>query len=89
MTKSPNWLAEHKRDVHSQTGEDGVIEKILETLPDLDKWCVEFGAWDGLYQTNTRHLVESREYSAVLIEADKEKFGDLQRNYALKKMSLR
>lgn len=82
MKKSPRWLLEHKRDLHSQTGEDGVIEKILDTLPATDKWCVEFGAWDGLFLTNTRNLIESRDYSALLIEADRDKFDDLRRNYA-------
>ena len=82
MDKTSLWLAEHQRNVYSQTGEDGIIEKILETLPENDKWCVEFGAWDGLHLTNTRYLVESKGYSAVFIEADKNKFLDLQRNYA-------
>lgn len=81
VTESSAWLLDYKRDVYSQAGEDGIIEKILETLPETDKWCVEFGAWDGLYLTNTRNLIESLDYSAVLIEADKNKFKDLQRSY--------
>lgn len=67
---------------YSQMGEDGTIEKIIKILPENDKWCVEFGAWDGKYSSNTRHLIESRNYSAVLIEASKTKFKDLQRNYS-------
>jgi hypothetical protein len=82
MSKEPTWLLEYKRDVYSQTGEDGIIEKILEVIPESDRWCVEFGAWDGLFLTNTRHLIESKGYSAILIEADKKKFRDLQRNYS-------
>ena len=66
----------------SQTGEDGVIEKILEVIPEHDKWCVEFGAWDGVFLTNTRNLIESQGYSAGLIEADKAHFHALQQNYA-------
>lgn len=79
---APNWLLHFKRDVHSQTGEDGIIERILESLPSNDNWCVEFGAWDGVFLTNTRHLILSKGFSAVLIEADKDKFRELQRNYA-------
>jgi hypothetical protein len=78
---APTWLLEFKRDEHSQTGEDGIIEKILEVLPSNDKWCVEFGAWDGVFLTNTRSLICSKGFSAVLIEADKNKFLELQRNY--------
>lgn len=79
--KKPTWLLEFKRDEHSQTGEDGVIEKILQIVPNTDKWCVEFGAWDGLYLTNTRRLISSQDYFAVLIEADRKKFEQLKHNY--------
>ena len=34
---------------------------------------VEFGAWDGRHLSNTCHLVESRGYSAVLIEGDEKR----------------
>ncbi len=78
----PTWLLEYRRDVYSQTGEDGVIEKILEVLPDHDGWCVEFGAWDGVQSSNTRHLICHKGYSAVLIEATTSRFRDLQANYA-------
>lgn len=82
MIRPSTWLLDHQRNVYSQTGEDRVVEKILETLPQTDKWCVEFGAWDGLYLSNTRNLIETKGYSAVLIEADKNKFRDLQHNYS-------
>jgi hypothetical protein len=82
MSRASTWLLEHKRDVYSQTGEDGIIEKILETIGDNNKWCVEFGAWDGMYLTNTRYLIESKGYSAVFIEADPSKFIELERNYS-------
>lgn len=81
INKPSAWLLEHGRNVYSQVGEDGIIEKILELIPKKDKWCVEFGAWDGLHLSNTRNLIEYHGYSAVLIEADKNKFRDLQKNY--------
>ncbi len=80
-TKSPTWLSEYKRDVYSQTGEDGIIEKILEVIPENDQWCVEFGAWDGRHLSNTCHLIEGKGYSAVLIEGDEEKFQRLQERF--------
>jgi hypothetical protein len=82
MTKPPTWLLDHKKDHHSLDGEDGVIEKALTLLPRRDRWCVEFGAWDGIYLSNTRHLIESQGYSAVLIEGDSKKAERLRRNYA-------
>jgi hypothetical protein len=83
--KYPTWLLEYRLNIYSETGEDGIIKKILEILPSKDKWCVEFGAWDGQDASNTRNLIINEGYSAVLIEGDKAKFAELQKNYAQKK----
>lgn len=82
MEKSPTWLLDYKYNVYSQTGEDGIIEKILEMLPHNDKWCVEFGAWDGMHLSNTRNLIEKKNYSAIFIEGDPGKFRELEKNYS-------
>ena len=82
MNKNPYWLLEYKRNVFSQTGEDGLIEKIFEIIPDKDYWCVEFGAWDGIMNSNSRNLIVNFGYSAVLIEGGKKKFNDLKKNYS-------
>lgn len=81
MSRESTWLLEYQKNVYSQSGEDGVIAKILELLPDTDKWCVEFGAWDGLFLCNARNLIQSYGYSSVLIEASKKKFLELEKNY--------
>ena len=70
------------KNVHSQFGEDGILEAILSMLADTDRWCVEFGAWDGRLMSNTCHLIESRSYRAILIEADERKFAELRANYS-------
>jgi hypothetical protein len=75
------WLSEYSRNVTSQGGEDGIIEKALSLLPELDHWCVEFGAWDGKYVSNTFHLVDQLGYNVVLIECDREKYGALCVDY--------
>jgi hypothetical protein len=80
--KNPAWLLDFASKVYSQTGEDGIIEKILEILPETDHWCVEFGAWDGLQSSNSRNLIENHQYQAVLIEGNLEKSQELKRNYA-------
>ena len=67
------------RNVHSQYGEDGIIEKILRMLP-CDKWCVEFGAWDGIHVSNTYNIIKNHGYKAVLVEADRKKFDVLRKN---------
>ncbi len=82
MIKNPYWLLEYKKNVFSQTGEDGIIEKIFEIIPEKDFWCVEFGAWDGIMNSNSRNLIINFGYSAVLIEAGKRKFEELKKNYS-------
>lgn len=82
MNKPSAWLLDHQARIYSQSGEDGVIEKILGTLPQRDHWCVEFGALDGMSLSNTRNLIEKHGYSAVLIEGNKSRFRGLQANYS-------
>jgi hypothetical protein len=82
MSKRADWLQDHRADIFSQCGEDGVIEKILDILPATDSWCVEFGALDGKALSNTRNLIESKGYSAVLIEASTTRFKQLQSNFS-------
>jgi len=84
-SSSPAWLLDFRSDVYSQSGEDGVISKILEMLPTRDMWCTEFGAWDGIHLSNARNLIENHGYSAVMIEGDPGKFRELQHNYAARK----
>lgn len=79
----PNrWLDAHAANVTSASGEDGIVEKALELLPARDRWCVEFGAWDGRRASNTYNLVSNRAYSAVLIEPDPERFAQLLETHA-------
>ena len=73
------WIAERARNVHSQAGEDGMLEAIFEKIGSGRRWCVEFGAWDGVYLSNTRRLIEECGWSGVLIEADAQRCRDLQR----------
>jgi hypothetical protein len=82
MNRPSRWLQEYNRNVYSQIGEDGVVEKILEIIPKNDKWCVEFGAWDGCYCSNTRYLIEDKGYHAVLIESNNAKYGRLKNKFS-------
>lgn len=75
--KYENFFYEkYKKNIFSQNGEDGVIDEILKRLNLNDKWCCEFGAWDGKHLSNTFNLV-SKGYNAVYIEGDSNKFKDL------------
>jgi hypothetical protein len=76
-------LNRFRNDVKSQFGEDGIIEAIFKIIPQdvQNKWCCEFGAWDGMHCSNTYNLVVNKGWTGIFIEANKKKFVDLQRTY--------
>lgn len=82
MSKDPHWLTAYSSNTYSQAGEDGVIRQILSLLPATDRWCVEFGAWDGVHLSNVRRLILEENYHAVLVEANVSKFRSLVQTYA-------
>jgi hypothetical protein len=68
----------HRRNVNSQFGEDGMIEYLFQKLGISDGGtCCEFGAWDGKAASNTFRLVKERDFRALYIEGDTEKYKDL------------
>jgi len=73
-----------KNKYYSQFGEDGIVEEIFQRLEnniELDKWCSEFGAWDGVFLSNTCHFIRNKQYKAVLIEGDPSRVSDLKKNF--------
>ena len=76
------WLNSYKKNIRSQHGEDGIIEKIFEIIPDCKKFCVEFGAWDGQLLSNTWNLISNFGWSGLLIECEKDRFLNLKNYYA-------
>ena len=77
----------YKKNIFSQYGEDGIIEEIFKRLGNVsDKRCCEFGAWDGKFLSNTCNLITNHNYEAILIEADKKRFDELNINFPDKKI---
>lgn len=69
------------RNVHSQCGEDGIIEQLLK-LAGLPKgYFIEFGAWDGRHLSNCAKLADEG-WSGCFIEGNPERFADLEKSYA-------
>ena len=66
----------YNKNIHSQNGEDGIIEELLKRLEINNGWVCEFGAWDGIYLSNTFNLVQ-KNFNDVFIEGDKDKYKDL------------
>ncbi len=73
-------VAEYRRNITSQFGEDGILEEIFCRLGEGGKLCVEFGASDGKAASNTWNLWANRGWSAVLIETDAALFSRLLEN---------
>jgi hypothetical protein len=75
------WLEERAYNTYSQFGEDGIIEAVFERIGIANNWCVECGASDGIFFSNTRQLIVNG-WRAVLIESDKAAFRRLTENCA-------
>jgi hypothetical protein len=79
-TMAPSTLSSYANNTFSQNGEDGMLRRIFDMLEVSQGWCVEFGAWDGVYLSNTYNLIKNHGWRAVLIEADSAKFETLKEN---------
>jgi hypothetical protein len=59
-----------------------MIAKIFELIGVENHWCVEFGAWDGKYLSNTWDLINNKGWHAVLMEGHEERAAKLAESYA-------
>lgn len=72
-------LSDFANNIHSQWGEDGVIENIFLKIGTESKTCIEFGAWDGFHLSNTASLWTNG-WKGILIEGHKQRFKHLVKN---------
>ena len=49
-------LNNFSKSIFSQSGEDGILEKLFDVLNIKNGWCCEFGAGDGFNISNTLNL---------------------------------
>jgi hypothetical protein len=75
--ESSKLLQKFAFDETSQFGEDGILEELFKRIGTTNKWCVEFGAWDGKLYSNTWRLIAKFDWSAVLIEGMEDRARDL------------
>ena len=62
----------YAKNIYSQNGEDGIVEKIFQDLGITKGNVVEFGAWDGIYLSNVCNLWKNKNFNALLIEGSDE-----------------
>ena len=77
-------LNNHKHNIYSQSGEDGIVDKLLSigTLEPNFQF-VEFGAHDGVTNSNCFNLLKNKNYEGLFIEPDKKRFQELLINTKL------
>ncbi len=80
MTKKYTNLLEYNKSIYSTIGNDGIIEEIFKKMGVEKGFFVEFGAWDGIKESNTRNLFDNG-WRGIFIESDKKKFKKLSKNY--------
>jgi hypothetical protein len=73
-------LFEYRDAGYSQSGEEGLLLRIMEILGKEAGLCCEFGAWDGIHLSNTRRLMEHG-WRGLMIEAESSRFQDLLKTY--------
>lgn len=77
-------LLDHRKSIFSYSlGEDGIIEYIFSKIkPKYFKGvCAEFGAHNGVFNSNTRNLILNHEWKSLQIEADIGRSEDCVKNY--------
>lgn len=61
--------------------DEGVIEYLMSVIKPENKYCIEFGARDGL-RAHVAFLINKYDYSALLLEGDPEAAEQLNKNYS-------
>lgn len=75
------WLEGKRENYFTQFGEWGILNAIFERIGKSNEWCLEVGASDGLFFSNTRGFIEQG-WWALLIEADEQLFARLGARYS-------
>ncbi len=60
-------LSSYDYSLYSQNGEDGILSKIFQLVEPTSRYCVEFGAHDGITTSNT-YLLRMQGWNCLLLD---------------------
>ena len=66
--------------MYGQFGEVKILKNLVKKF-DIPKTCVEFGAYDGVTNSNTNYFWEKQKFRALLIEPNEKLFHFTRRYY--------
>jgi hypothetical protein len=76
-----SFLNQYAYNVHSQNGEAGIINECVRRLGIEKGHCVEIGANDGYWMSNTAHLIEQG-WTGLYVEADYDLYKRCTQNWS-------
>jgi hypothetical protein len=71
-------LVDAEFKVSSQWGEDGIIEWLVQRLPDTPRRFVEFGV-ESYLESNTRFLMQNRGWSGLVLDGSEQNISAIRR----------
>jgi hypothetical protein len=77
----PIDLVALSKGIYSQGAEEAMLDRIFELVPPHRRFCLEFGASDGLRNSNTARLLRDQGWSGVLLEGSDYRYGRLEEHY--------
>ena len=72
-------LSDAEFKVFSQWGEDGILDWLINALPDIPSKFVEFGTSD-YQESNTRYILLGRNWSGLVLDSDTENIKAIKSN---------
>lgn len=71
-----------EKSVYAQGAEEAMLDRIFERVAPVSRYCVEFGASDGLRNSNTARLLREEGWEGAFIEGSDYRFGRLESHWA-------
>lgn len=69
------------KGLFAQGAEEAMLDRVFERVAPRRRFCVEFGAGDGLRNSNTARLLREGGWRGAMIEASDYRFGQLRANW--------